>query len=38
VSASEAAHTIVFKLLVETGIGLANSLVENTAEGGHGNL
>ena len=35
-SASEAAHAVVGELLVEAGIGLANSLVENTAEGGHG--
>ena len=35
-SASKAAHAVVGELLVEAGIGLANSLVENTAEGGHG--
>ncbi len=35
-SAGEAAHAIVLELLVESGIGFANSLVENGAEGGHG--
>jgi hypothetical protein len=34
-SASEAAYAVIFELLVQTGIGLANSLVENTAQGGH---
>ena len=32
----EAAHAIVVELLVKSGIGLANALVENGAEGGHG--
>src|SRR6202035_974974 len=35
-AASEAAYAVVVELLVKAGIGLANSLVENTAEGGHG--
>jgi hypothetical protein len=35
VSAGEAAQAIVFELFVKTGIGLADSLVENCAEGGH---
>jgi len=34
-SASEAAHAIVLDLLVEIGIGFADLLVENGAEGGH---
>ncbi len=37
-SASEAAHAIVVELLEERGIGFADLLVENGAEGGHGNL
>ena len=37
-SAGEAAHAIVFELLVERGIGFADLLVENSAEGGHGEL
>jgi hypothetical protein len=34
-SAGEAAHAIVLDLLVEIGIGFADLLVENGAEGGH---
>jgi hypothetical protein len=34
VAAGEAAHAVVLKLLVKTGISLADSFVENTAEGG----
>ena len=37
-SASEAAHAIVVELLEERGIGFADLLVENGAEGGHGEL
>jgi hypothetical protein len=36
VSAGEAAHAVVFELFVKGGIGFANVLVENTAEGAHG--
>src|SRR5580704_319890 len=35
-AAGEAAHAVVVELVVKSGIGLANSLVENTAQGGHG--
>jgi aspartate oxidase len=35
-SASEAPHAVIVEFLVKTGIGFADSLVENTAEGGHG--
>jgi hypothetical protein len=38
VSAGEAAHAIVLDLLVEIGIGFADLLVENGAEGGHEDL
>ena len=34
VTAGEAAQAIVFELLVESGFGLADSLVENCAQGG----
>jgi hypothetical protein len=37
-SASKATHPVVFEFLVQTGIGFANLLVENTAEGAHRNL
>jgi hypothetical protein len=37
-STSEAAHAIVVELLDERGIGFADLLVENGAEGGHGEL
>jgi len=35
-SAGEATHALVVELLVKSGIGLADALVENSAEGGHG--
>ena len=35
-SASEAAHAVVLELLDKRGIGFADLLVENGAEGGHG--
>jgi hypothetical protein len=35
-SAGEAAQAIVVELFVKTRIGFENSLVENTAQGGHG--
>jgi hypothetical protein len=35
-SAGEAAHTMVLKFFVEKRISLADSLVQNTAEGAHG--
>jgi hypothetical protein len=34
-TASEAAHAIILELLEERGIGFADLLVENSAEGGH---
>jgi hypothetical protein len=34
-AAGEAAHAVVVELLVETGIGFADSFVENAAEGRH---
>jgi hypothetical protein len=34
-SAGEAAHAVVIELFVQPSIGFANSLVENTAQGGH---
>jgi hypothetical protein len=37
-SAGEAANPVVFELLVKTGVGFADSLVENSAECGHGIL
>jgi hypothetical protein len=37
-SASEATHAAVLELLIEAGIGFADSLIENTAEGRHWNL
>jgi hypothetical protein len=37
-SAGEAAHAIVLALFEEGGIGFADLLVENGAEGGHGDL
>jgi hypothetical protein len=33
-SAGEAAHAVVIELFVQLSIGFANSLVENTAQGG----
>jgi hypothetical protein len=36
VSAGEAADAVVAELFVESGIGFANALVEDGAEGGHG--
>jgi hypothetical protein len=36
VSAGEAAHAVVLELFVKSGIGFADVLVENTAEGAHG--
>jgi hypothetical protein len=38
VTAGKTADAVVIKFFVERGIGLANSLVEDGAEGGHGNL
>jgi hypothetical protein len=37
-SARETAEAIVVELLVESGFGFTDSFVENTAEGGHGDL
>jgi hypothetical protein len=37
-SAGEAANPVVLELLVKTGIRFADSLVENTAQGGHNDL
>ena len=38
VSAGEATDAVVLEFFVETGIGFADSLVENGTEGGHGDL
>jgi hypothetical protein len=37
-TARETANTVVFEFFVESGVGLADSLVEHVSQGGHKNL
>jgi hypothetical protein len=37
-TARETANAVVFEFFVESGVGLADSLVEHISEGGHKNL